>query len=201
MQSSVFSIVGTLLEKVADEVKVELQRDSQATQAVKIGEADSLVAKSRSQIFSSMRVVKPKVGSILAVGLGFGVIDHTGVYIGKGYVIEQHGDDALKKVTFKEFMDGDGEIYARGLNTNIQIACNSKGKPLAKKRVAEYAEKLYDDYERRTQEYSIFFNNCHQFCWKCLKPDSDDNLLLFSTLEESIAKEYGYVIYWDKIEI
>ena len=57
-----------------------------------------------------MREVTPKVGSLLAVGLGFGVIEHTGIYVGNAYIIEQHGDDALKKVTLQEFMDGDGEV-------------------------------------------------------------------------------------------
>jgi len=69
-----------------------------------------------------MRDVEPEIGSLFAVGLGFGVIEHTGIYIGDGYIIEQHGDDVLKQVTFQEFIDGDKELYARGLNIGIQIA-------------------------------------------------------------------------------
>ena len=129
--------------------------------------------------------------------IGFFRID----YVGKGYVIEQHGDDALKKVTLQEFIDGDGEFYARGLNIGIQIACDSTGNPLAEKYIAENAKKMYEDYKRRTKEYSIVFNNCHQFCWECVEPQSDKSLVMFATLEEYVAKHYGCVIYWDKVTI
>ena len=200
MNTALWSFADTLVQKVIEEVEIELQRDTSNQEAQKLDETNSYVAKSRSQIFSSLRNVKPKVGSILAVGLGFGVIEHTGIYIGDGYVIEQH-EDALKKVTLKEFMDGDGELYARGLNIGIQIACDSVGKPLAKKSIAKNAKKMYKDYERKTKEYSIVFNNCHQFCWECMEPKSDERLVLFATLEEYVAKYYERVLYWDKIDI
>jgi len=60
---------------------------------------------------------------------------------------------------------------------------------------------MYEDYERRTKEYSIVFNNCHQFCWECVEPQSDKSLLMFATLEEYVVKYYGCVIYWDKVTI
>ena len=201
MLTTLYSVTDTIFQKVIEEVKVELQRDSPNQEVQKLYDTNSYVAKERSQIFSFMREVKPKIGSILAVGLGFGVIEHTGIYIGEGYVIEQHGEDALKKVTLQEFMDGNGEFYARGLNISIQIACDSLGNPLAKKSIAKNAKKMYEDYKRNKKEYSIVFNNCHQFCWECMEPTSDKRLALFATLEEYVAKCYGCVIYWDKIEV
>ena len=201
MLTTLYSVTDTIFQKVLEEVKVELQRNSQSQEAQRIDETNTYVAKERSQIFSFMREVKPKIGSILAVGLGFGVIEHTGIYIGEGYVIEQHGDDALKRVNLQEFMEGNGEFYARGLNISIQIACDSLGNPLAKKSIAKNAKKMYENYERNTKEYSIVFNNCHQFCWECVEPKSYKTLALFTTLEEYVAKSYGCVMYWDKIEI
>ena len=201
MKNTLLSIVDTIYEKVVDEIKIEIQRDTKTQEKLEGNSNGSYVAKSRSQVFSSMREVAPEVGSLLAVGLGFGVIEHTGIYVGGGYVIEQHGDDALKKVTLQEFMDGDGEVYARGLNIGIQIACDSTGNPLAKKSIAKNAKKMYEDYERRTKEYSIVFNNCHQFCWECVEPQSKKSLLMFATLEEYVAKYYNCVIYWDKVKI
>ena len=201
MLTTLYSVTDTIFQKVLEEVKVELQRNSQSQEAQRIDETNTYVAKERSQIFSFMREVKPKIGSILAVGLGFGVIEHTGIYIGEGYVIEQHGDDALKRVNLQEFMEGNGEFYARGFNISIQIACDSLGNPLAKKSIAKNAKKMYENYERNTKEYSIVFNNCHQFCWECIEPKSHKTLALFTTLEEYVAKSYGCVMYWDKIEI
>jgi cell wall-associated NlpC family hydrolase len=201
MFTTLHSLADSILEKVLEEVKVEQQRDTQSKTAQKLDNSNTYVAKERSQIFSSIRSVKPKVGSLLAVGLGFGMIEHTGIYVGDGYVIEQHGDDTLKKATLQEFIDGGGEFYARGLNINIQIACDSRGKPLAKKKVAKQALKLYNDYERREKEYSIVFNNCHQFCWECIAPKSNERLVMFSSLEESMAKHYEYVLYWDQVKI
>ena len=198
--NSIFStILDTAVKKVVDEIDIELQRKLKNTTAQKIKDDGIFVAKERSQVFSSMRDVEPEIGSLFAVGLGFGVIEHTGIYIGDGYIIEQHGDDVLKQVTFQEFIDGDKELYARGLNIGIQIACDSMAKPLADKKVAKYAKKLYDDYERRNKEYSIVFNNCHQFCWECIAPQSDKKLVIFTELEEFVAKHYGYVIYWDNV--
>jgi len=159
------------------------------------------VAKERSQIFCATRSVKPKVGSLLAVGLAFGLIEHTGIYVGDGYVIEQHGDDELRKVTLREFMDGDGELYARGLNISIQIACNKDGEPLASKKTAKNALKMYDDYTRRTKEYSLLFNNCHQFCWQCISGSKKNNLVLFSTLEDYVSMHFEDVIYWDMVNV
>ena len=200
MKSILSSLFDTVVQKVADEVDIELHRKLENTTPQKLQDDRIFVGKERSQVFSSMRDVEPEIGSILTVGLGFGVIEHTGIYVGDGYIIEQHGDDVLKQVTFQEFIDGDKELYARGMNIGIQIACDSTGKPLADKEVAEYAKKLYDDYERRHQEYSIVFNNCHQFCWECIAPKSDDKLVMFSNLEEFVAKHYGYVIYWDNVK-
>jgi len=200
MAQNLWSLAECVVDKVVQEVQTELQREK-IQQAQKVDKAENYVAKSRSQIFSSLRSVVPEVGSLLAVGLGFGVLEHTGIYVGDGYVIEQHGDDVLKKVTLKEFQDGDEELYARGLNITIQIACDSTGKPLAEKKVATNAQKMYDNYKRRTQEYSLLLNNCHQFCWSCIAPKSTQKLVMFSTLEEYVAKHYGYVIYWDQVKI
>jgi hypothetical protein len=201
MNTALWSFADTIFEKVIEEIKIELQRNSPNQEVQKLDEGNSYVAKERSQIFSSMRKVKPKIGSLLAVGLGFGVIEHTGIYIGDCYVIEQHGDDALKKVTLNEFMDGNGKFYARGLNIGIQIACDSLGKPLAKKSIAKNAKRMYKDYERRTREYSIVFNNCHQFSWECIEPKSEERVVLFTALEEYVAKCYESVLYWDKLEV
>ena len=201
MKNTLLSIVDTVYEKVVDEIKIEMQRDTKIQEKLEGNSTGSYVAKSRSQIFSFMREIEPKIGSILAVGLGFGVIEHTGIYVGKGYVIEQHGDDALKKVTLQEFMDGDGKFYARGLNIGIQIACDSVGKPLARKYIAENAKNMYEDYERKIKEYSVVFNNCHQFCWECVEPQSDKSLVMFATLEEYVAKHYGCMLYWDGVKI
>ncbi|WP_434579816.1 lecithin retinol acyltransferase family protein [Sulfurimonas sp. NW15] len=199
MKSTIFNVAEIIIRKIVDEIEIEREREKMDTQP--FSDTNGYVAKSRNHILSSMRTVTPTVGSVLATGLGLGLIEHTGIYIGDGYVIEQHGDDMLKKVTLEEFKKGDGEFYARGLNSEIQIACNNKGVPLANEYVAKNAIKMYEDYNRRTKEYSIIFNNCHQFTWECIEPDADEQLVLFTTLEQKISQKYNSVLYWDTLNI
>ena len=151
--------------------------------------------------FLTTRKVKPKIGSLVATSLTFGFLDHSGIYIGNGMIIEQHGNHTLKKVSFEKFQNGDNEIKSRGLSISIQIACDSNGNPLSSKEVAKRAIELYNNKERRFKEYDIISNNCHQFSWHCISGDYHDTLTKFSTLEERVARFYGYRIYWDDLDI
>jgi len=55
MKDTLLSIVDTLYEKVVDEIKIEIQRDTKTQEKLEDNDTGSYVAKSRSQIFSYMR--------------------------------------------------------------------------------------------------------------------------------------------------
>ena len=210
-RSIIITAVTLFIGKVIKEIYTDIQRNNNQQKrknpkkynSEKFGflmSDNTPVEKKRSEVFSGKKV-KPKVGSLLAVNLGMGVLDHTSIYIGYGYVIEQHGNNELRKIKLKEFLKGDNNIIERATNISIQIACDEFGTPLRKKHVADNAKQMYADQDRRTQEYSILFNNCHQFCWHCISGDQNSNITLFSTLEEKVAAYYGYSIYWDEVDL
>jgi hypothetical protein len=138
------------------------------------------------------RTVKPLKGALLAIDLA-GILDHTGIYIGKGYVIEQQDQGSngkLEKVTLEEFSEG----------KNIQIVCNEYREPLASKKVAKRAIEMYEDYYRRTKPYNIISNNCHQFSWHSISGNTHEEITNFSTLENKIYSYYGEKLYWDELD-
>lgn len=114
--------------------------------------------------------VEPKVGSILAISLGF-VLEHTGIYIGNGKVIELYGDGYINEITLKQFLNGAYDLDPSFLSivartgVNIYTAC-SNGKVIANKQVAERAITISKSCKKI--DYSVLNNNCHMFSGFCL---------------------------------
>jgi len=154
-----------------------------------ISEHDSPIATYPSDILLSMSndclvTVEPKVGSIVCCGLG-GILDHTGIYIGDGTIVELAGSGLVKAVSMERFLD-------ERSGKQIFIACDSKGEPLVNHLAAQRAtEQVFNYYE-----YDFINNNCHRFIWQCIV-QRDDDISTFKTLNHNIAKFYDRVIYWD----
>ena len=51
-------------------------------------------------------VPAPEPGTPLLVDL-FGVVEHSGIYLGNGHVAELFGDNLLREVTLREFLEGE----------------------------------------------------------------------------------------------
>ena len=107
----------------------------------------------------------PRPGTPLIVDL-FGVVEHSGIYLGNGRVAELFGDNLLREVTLKEFVEGEKGEWVR-TGKRIYAACGkASGKLVASEYAAENARAYIRRY--RTVKYNLFRNNCHLFSISCL---------------------------------
>ena len=111
------------------------------------------------------KVPVPEPGTPLLVDL-FGVVEHSGIYLGNGHVAELFGDNLLREVTLKEFLEGEKGSRVR-TGRRIFAACSrSSGKTLASPYAAENARAFIRRV--RTVRYNLFRNNCHLFSISCI---------------------------------
>ena len=107
----------------------------------------------------------PETGTPLLVDL-FGVVEHSGIYLGNGRVAELFGDNLLREVTLKEFLEGEKGSWVR-TGHRIFAACSRlSGKTLASPYAAENARAFIRRI--RTVRYNLFRNNCHLFSISCI---------------------------------
>lgn len=123
--------------------------------------------------------VIPKRGSIVHCSL-FGV-EHTGIYIGNGKIVDLDGNGNIEIRTPKQFIDGTSAI-------SIYVACKNSN-PLYKEIIAERAEKMIG----RTRDYHLTLDNCHRFTNYCLTGDyKNENLFNnFIDVNKSIVSVYN----------
>lgn len=121
-------------------------------------------------------VLKP--GCILKCDLGV-LLEHTGVYIGKGKIVGLNRHGQIKTETPKTF-------FPPGTNpesSKIYVACYGKtNEVLHAGHVARNAKKKIND---KTQ-YNVLFNNCHRFTAGCITGNFESDVIAFSQLEEVI---------------
>ena len=133
-------------------------------------EKTGLMASIRNQcqrlvcLLNSDRVSKDliKPGTPLLVDL-FGLVEHSGIYLGNGFVAELYGDNLLRAVSLKEFI---GDSWRR-TGRSIYAACSrASGIPVSSKNAALNACAYIKG--KRTVEYDLFRNNCHLFSISCV---------------------------------
>ena len=117
----------------------------------------------------------PEPGTPLLVDL-FGVVEHSGIYLGNGRVAELFGDNLLREVTLKEFLEGEKGAWVR-TGRRIFAACSrSSGKILASPYAAENARAFIRRI--RTVRYNLFRNNCHLFSISCISGSFQNGISL-----------------------
>ncbi len=131
------------------------------------GLKDSIASKCQrfACVLAKGEVPPPAPGTPLIVDL-FGVVEHSGIYLGNGHVAELFGDNLLREVTLREFIEGENGSHVR-TGRRIFAACSrSPGKSLSSPYAAENARA----YIRRirTVKYDLFRNNCHLFSISCI---------------------------------
>ena len=121
------------------------------------------------------KVPVPEPGTPLLVDL-FGVVEHSGIYLGNGHVAELFGDNLLREVTLKEFLEGEKGTRVR-TGHRIFAACSRlSGKTLASPYAAENARAFIRRI--RTVRYNLFRNNCHLFSISCLSGSFQNGISL-----------------------
>lgn len=124
-------------------------------------------------------IVSPVPGSILRVDLVGGVVYHSGVYVGHGFVVEVTNDDEnrriIQKISLSEFLNGPPGFPLR-TGAYIYVACaqDARGNcyALGSSDIARRAE---NSISRSAGYYNLITNNCHCFCESCIsgKPTCD----------------------------
>ena len=107
----------------------------------------------------------PEPGTPLLVDL-FGVVEHSGIYLGNGHVAELFGDNLLREVSLKEFLEGENGSRVRTGHRIFAACSRSSGKALASPYAAENARAFVRRI--RTVRYNLFRNNCHLFSISCI---------------------------------
>jgi uncharacterized protein YaaW (UPF0174 family) len=130
---------------------------------------------------------EPKIGSILRTELVGNVVDHSGIYVGDGKIVEIFNDNGMakvKEVNFYEF------TYSSNIRTGktIYIAVDKLTKEVIfNEKIAQEAKK----HIGKMTEYELLKNNCHSFVCKCIQKvpfEEKVEVVFFSELERVISK-------------
>lgn len=176
---------GMLAEDRARRQKIELRRRLNIPQ--KAGILEPRLIQEPSLYEQNFLRVKPVPGSIICCFV-FGVIEHSGIWLGEDTIIELHGSGLIRAVSVQRFLAGRS-------GNNIFIACDAHHQPLVSSHCLEAASNQIFSY----RDYDLFDNNCHRFVWECLTNESVA-IASFETLSQKMAVHFKKSIYWDQIE-
>ncbi|MBT1446486.1 TMEM222 family protein [Shewanella sp. JM162201] len=127
----------------------------------------------------------PKPGALMCCYV-YGVIEHTGIYLGDGQIAELHGSGLIRAVSANRFLHG-------RTGSQIFVAADARHQCLA----VEDAAKRGADALFQYRDYDLLGNNCHRFVWYCISGE-DREVGGFSELNELVARFYGKALYWDE---
>lgn len=130
--------------------------------------------------------VMPDPGAIMACHV-FGVVEHTGIWLGEGAIAELHGSGLVRAVSLERFL-------AKRSGNTLFCLCDHAHQPLADPRVAERAAKALFTY----RDYHLTDNNCHRFVWHCLS-GQERRIASFGALNRLLAAHYHTHLYWDPV--
>jgi len=134
---------------------------------IQSGLAASLLNKKKRQLFVDDEIDPPPPGTPLLESLGpYGIIEHSGLYLGRSAAAELHGDGVFKKVTLSRFLNGDEEDPDNPrCGEKIFAACDLESKcPLSLGSATDFAAQYFDS----PTDYNILTNNCHRFTASCI---------------------------------
>lgn len=134
--------------------------------------------------------VFPKRGSIVHCKLTGGV-EHSGIYVGEGKIVELNGDGDIRKVNYNVFLYGDSWVRS---GIRVYIACDTKGNVLYDSLIASRAERKAGE----KRNYNLILSNCHNFTCECITGCIDNADTFFTFLEETISNKLnnGNSIKW-----
>lgn len=125
-----------------------------------------------------------KPGAIVHCNL-FVAVEHTGIYIGNGQIVELTGEGQIRITDFDGFTEGTGA-------ENVYAACD--GDKLL------YSESIKNralSYVNSSRNYNLLINNCHKFTAQCVTGNQCNTTTLFTFLEAEIMKHFGvFPLQW-----
>ncbi|WP_263226531.1 lecithin retinol acyltransferase family protein [Pseudomonas alabamensis] len=128
-----------------------------------------------------MDQVEPIPGSIVYCDLGFGIAEHSGIYIGRNRIVHLDGSGKIEKVSPAQFLN-----RLDGMNSAISIYVSCRdGAAIGSKSAASYARNMVG----KRIKYNVLNNNCHRFTSECISGSSSDYLCEFYLLKAQIEKD------------
>lgn len=168
--------------------RLQLERDRLLGRAPKQALANRAMLAAPSQWQKGFKQVIPEPGSIVCCYV-FGVIEHTGIWLGDDCLVELHGSGLVRAVSIKRFLAG-------RTGSQIYLACNHQHQPLVSEAVLERAQQTIYQY----REYDLFDNNCHRFVWSCIS-GHEISIQSFNELNQQLAAHFNQGIYWDEMQL
>ncbi|QYJ96308.1 lecithin retinol acyltransferase family protein [Shewanella alkalitolerans] len=132
--------------------------------------------------------VTPPPGALVCCFV-FGVIEHTGIWLGDDTLVELHGSGLIRPVSSKRFLAG-------RTGSRIFVACDHQHRPLIGESVLKRAQQAIYQY----RDYDLFDNNCHRFVWYCLTGE-ELSISSFDKFNRLLASHFAQAIYWDEAAI
>jgi hypothetical protein len=136
----------------------------------------------------------PRPGTPVYTELGFGTMEHSGIYMGQGRLIELNGQGGIADVTIKEFTNHittfNHELWVP-VNKNLDMVINF---------YKAYDNALDALFNNSGRNYNLLFDNCHQFTSGCITGDFENTHNFLWMLKDQVAKsEYEDVVWkkWD----
>lgn len=134
--------------------------------------------------FCSDKKINLQPGAIVHCDL-YVLVEHTGIYIGNGQIVELTGEGQIRITDFYGFTEGTGA-------ENVYAACD--GDKLL------YSESIKNralSYVNSSRNYNLLVNNCHKFTAQCVTGNQCNTTTLFSLLEAEIMKHFGvFPLQW-----
>lgn len=132
---------------------------------------------------------QPVIGSILYCNLGTGqiTVEHTGIYIGNGEIVELQGKGKGGKIAIvnrQQFLEG------RSLDSqSIWVACHgNSSQAIGDQSIAQRAQAEVGS----TRNYHLLKENCHRFTSGCITGNFNNSDTLFIKLRDTIRQKWGH---------
>jgi hypothetical protein len=136
----------------------------------------------------------PYAGTPVYTELGFGLMEHSGIYMGQGRLVELNGRGGIADVTIKEFTG-----HLTTFNHELWV-------PVLKKPEFEAVISFSNAYENALEalfnssgrNYNLILDNCHQFTSGCITGDFENSDNFLWMLKDTVEKYEGEKIVWKK---
>ncbi|MBV7315523.1 hypothetical protein [Shewanella sp. NIFS-20-20] len=140
-----------------------------------------------SEIINQPRPVPLVAGAIVCCHV-FGVIEHSGIYVGDDCIVELQGTGLIRPISMARFLQGRTGEY-------IFVATNSIGQILVEPRAIDAAIAAIYHY----RHYHLLNDNCHRFVWYCLS-GQQRRVIDFDELNLLLAQRFGHAIEWRRMD-
>jgi hypothetical protein len=115
------------------------------------------------------------------------VAEHTGIYIGNNEIVHLSGDGNIEIVSPAEFV---GRLDGLNPAVNIYFA-TYKGKALGNRTIADRTRAMVGS----CRNYSVAFDNCHQFTCGCISGDFENPCNFFWMVEAEIRNKWDGLVW------